>query len=75
MVVQTIQCKAVSCIFKLSEQHRKHVQAYRQSLDKENMTEERKTMTDEEMWERLDELEKIELERREMHKYIKIFFM
>jgi gamma-glutamylcyclotransferase (GGCT)/AIG2-like uncharacterized protein YtfP len=32
-------------------------------------------MTDEEMWERLDELEKIELERREMHKYIKIFFM
>lgn len=55
---------------KWKAQHKKNVKDYRKSV-KEKTDESSgmvKPMTDKELWDRLDELERIESERREMHK-------
>lgn len=52
---------------KWREEHKKNAQAYKRSL-KDKPSENSKEKTDEELWERLNELERIESERRELQK-------
>ncbi|CAG2222638.1 URI1 [Mytilus edulis] len=52
-------------------QHKKNVKHYKKTVKEkadESSEEMGKTMTDKELWDRLDELERIESEKREMHK-------
>lgn len=65
----------MNLLYLVSEAHRKHVREYRSRLKREAEKQEssqldaRKTsVTDEELWARLDQLESIENERKEMLK-------
>ncbi|VDI71729.1 unconventional prefoldin RPB5 interactor 1 [Mytilus galloprovincialis] len=56
---------------KWKAQHKKNVKHYKKTVKgkaDESSEEMGKTMTDKELWDRLDELERIESEKREMHK-------
>lgn len=59
----------------LSEEHRKSVQRQRKKEKLERKAEEKnRTLTDEEIWKRLDDLERQEAEGQELQRLMKAFY-